>query len=67
MKSMYKITALSAGLLFAIAAQAYRYVGSGNSGMSTQNNDEPVATRAAACAPATALLDLEWNNVRARI
>jgi hypothetical protein len=67
MKSIYKITALSAGLLFAVAAQAYRYVGSGNSGMSTQNNDEPVATRAAACAPATALLDLEWNNVRARI
>ena len=26
-----------------------------------------VQTRASACAPATALRDLEWNNVRARV
>ena len=67
MKSMYKIAAFSAAVMLSLGAQAYRYVGSGNSGMATQNNETPSATRAAACAPATALLDLEWNNVRARI
>ncbi|MFM7104484.1 MAG: hypothetical protein ACKOW8_03110, partial [Flavobacteriales bacterium] len=54
------------GVFASIAnASAYKYMG-GTGGMTTQDNS-PSQVRSAACAPATALLDLEWNNVRATI
>ena len=72
MKGIQKIVSLATALLVASSSFAYRYYGSSSSnatGMTTQNNHSTPATevRAASCAPATALLDLEWNNGQARI
>ena len=57
---------LSAALL-STQALAYKYVGPNVNGTDTNNGNTQPALRAAACAPATALRDLEWNNVRALI
>ena len=43
-----------------------QYVGAGTPG-ETAGSAPQINLRAAACAPATALRDLEWNNVRALI
>jgi len=50
----------------ASTAWGYKYVGAGTPGETAGSNTQP-ALRAAACAPATGLRDLEWNNVRALI
>ena len=54
----------------ASSAFAYKYVGSGvhggHEGQAQQNTTQD-ASRAAACAPASATTDLEYNNVRALI
>jgi hypothetical protein len=47
-------------------AMALRYMGT-NAGMTANGSSTQQSTRSAACAPATGLRDLEWNNVRARI
>ena len=64
-----RITLLLTAALLSTSAFAYKYVGP--EGPGANNSDDIVsaepATRAAACAPATALRDLEWNNVRALI
>ena len=72
MKSFAKFGILALIVCFASQANAMRYMGStnnGGGGMTTNNNNDVTAqdSRAAACAPATGLRDLEWNNVRARI
>ena len=64
-----RITLLLTAALLSTSAFAYKYVGPEGPGANNSNDivsAEP-ATRAAACAPATALRDLEWNNVRALI
>ena len=67
-KSIKKVLALVCAGVFAVPAMAYKYEGAiveGNGG-----NDQVTSTsstRAAACAPATALRELEFNNVRALI
>jgi hypothetical protein len=52
-------------------AYAYKYVGGNTDGGGEShpenNGTNAVSTRAAACAPATGLRDLEWNNVEALI
>ncbi|NQX90758.1 MAG: T9SS C-terminal target domain-containing protein, partial [Flavobacteriales bacterium] len=66
MKSLKFTLVLGSLLMFAQGVFAYKYVGlAGESnGQETSNLNK---TRSAACAPATALRDLEWNNVRALI
>ena len=64
-----RFTLLLTAALLSSPAWAYKYVGPNGPGANDQTNEvtaEP-ATRAAACAPATGLRDLEWNNVRALI
>ena len=64
-----RFTLLLTAALLSSSAWAYKYVGPNGPGATDQTNEvtaEP-ATRAAACAPATGLRDLEWNNVRALI
>ena len=64
-----RFTLLLTAALLSSPAWAYKYVGPNGPGATDQTNEvtaEP-ATRAAACAPATGLRDLEWNNVRALI
>jgi len=67
MKRIYSI--LVVALLAAQPMLAYKYVPAGNPGET--NNDNNVEAlpqqRSAACAPATALRDIEWNNVKALI
>ena len=63
---MNRILSLSALCLIASTAWGYKYVGTGTPGETAGSNAQP-ALRAAACAPATGLRDLEWNNVRALI
>jgi hypothetical protein len=65
-KQMNRILSFSALFLFASTAWGYKYVGAGTPGETAGSNTQP-ALRAAACAPATGLRDLEWNNVRALI
>ena len=65
-KNMNRILSLSALCLIASTAWGYKYVGAGTPGETAGSNAQP-ALRAAACAPATGLRDLEWNNVRALI
>ena len=64
-----RIIILLTAALLSTPAFAYKYAGP--EGPGAHNSDDQVtaepATRAAACAPATALRDLEWNNVRALI
>lgn len=54
--------------LLSLSAFAYRYVGS-NAEMGKEDiaEQKSVGSRAAQCAPAVGLRDLEWNNVRTRI
>jgi hypothetical protein len=53
-------------LISSMNMMALRYMGP-NSGLSGGVSSTLQNTRSAACAPATGLRDLEWNNVRARI
>ncbi|MFY8136770.1 MAG: hypothetical protein ACOVMR_01615, partial [Flavobacteriales bacterium] len=67
-----KISLLALAIGMISNAQAMRYMGanSNNGGGMSTNDDHgqsALGTRAAACAPAQGLRDLEWNNVRARI
>ena len=67
MKRLFTIIAISA--LAYEPASAYRYVAPGENG-GTNNNDntaQQYQLRSAACAPATALRYIEWNNVKALI
>ncbi|MFY7970707.1 MAG: T9SS type A sorting domain-containing protein [Flavobacteriales bacterium] len=69
MNTVRKISLLALALLAVQSVFAYRYPTSGNGnnpGMTTNTTDSS-APRVAACAPATGLRDLEWNNVRAII
>ena len=63
---MNRILSLSALCFIASTAWGYKYVGAGTPGETAGSHAQP-ALRAAACAPATGLRDLEWNNVRALI
>ena len=63
---MNRIITLSALCLMASTSWGYKYMGAGTPGENEGSNTQP-ALRAAACAPATGLRDLEWNNVRALI
>ena len=68
MKRIYSI--LIATLLAASPAFAYKYVGANGPGGADTGNGSVEAMpqlRASACAPATALRDIEWNNVKALI
>lgn len=70
-KAIFKITLTAlVSIVLTTSGFALRYMG-GNSGGGGINgsggNNETTEVRAAACAPATGLRDLEWNNVRARI
>ncbi len=65
-KITQKLLVLALSISLSISASAHRYqglVGGGNS----DNSSQPIQDRAAACSPATAIRDLEWNNVQARI
>ena len=64
---MIRIFTLTAFTLLASSAWGYKYVGEGTPGETDGNNGAAPALRASACAPATGLRDLEWNNVRALI
>ncbi len=77
-KIIRNISLLALAIALATDASSMRYMGSGNSngnggGNGTNSNTDPRLTqeeeytRAAACAPANALTNLELNNVRARI
>ena len=63
---MNRILSFTALCLMASTAWGYKYVGAGTPG-ETAGIAPQINLRAAACAPATALRDLEWNNVRALI
>ena len=65
-KQMNRILTLTTLCLLGSTAWGYKYVGEGTPGETAGSNTQP-ALRAAACAPATGLRDLEWNNVRALI
>ncbi|MDP4952391.1 MAG: hypothetical protein NWQ53_02005, partial [Flavobacteriales bacterium] len=65
MKSIKYTIALLAILLSADASWAYKYIGAVEG--ATNNNQSSDQTRAAACAPSSALTDLAWNNVSALI
>jgi hypothetical protein len=68
MQFINKTFALAAILALAVPAMAYKYTPSGLPGQTEQGSaGQAGTTKAAACAPATALRDLEWNNVRALI
>lgn len=64
-----RFTLLLTAALLSSPAWAYKYVGPNGPGANNQDDQVTAQpeTRAAACAPATALRDLEWNNVRALI
>jgi hypothetical protein len=65
MKTVGKLIALLVAVLISSSdAMAYKYVGSG---IVDGGNTEDDGTRAAACAPATGLRQMEYNNVRALI
>ena len=63
---MNRITFFTALCMMASTAWGYKYVGAGTPG-ETAGSAPQINLRAAACAPATGLRDLEWNNVRALI
>ena len=68
MSTMTRFSLLLAAVLLGGQAWAYKYTGSlGGASHSDNTVTEEPALRAAACSPATALRDLEWNNVRALI
>ena len=66
MRTIFLLTLASC---FTLPALAYKYTGPNGPGETANDTDVAALpqTRAAACAPATALRDLEWNNVRALI
>ena len=70
-KLMKRILSLFAVVLFAQPLLAYKYVGDPIPGANDNSNNNSTEVlpqlRSAACAPATALRDIEWNNVKALI
>lgn len=65
---IYQLTsALAFFVLISVQGFAYKYIGSGLSNNNDPHLNGSDGPRAAQCAPATGLRDLEWNNVRARI
>ncbi|MCH2197485.1 MAG: hypothetical protein MK081_01780 [Flavobacteriales bacterium] len=68
MKAMKNVIAFVIAALLVVPMSAYKYEGTLVEANGNENgNVGTQQTRAAACAPATALRDLEWNNVRALI
>ncbi|MDZ4824412.1 MAG: T9SS C-terminal target domain-containing protein, partial [Flavobacteriales bacterium] len=73
MSKSEKIKALAIFIFVSFCTQvfAYKYTGGngngGGGGQTNTGNNVEQNTRAAACAPATALMDLAWNNVEALI
>jgi hypothetical protein len=67
-KATKKILVLALTISLSIGVSARRYEGPGGGGISNNSgSSEAIQDRAAACGPATAIRDLEWNNVQARI
>jgi hypothetical protein len=66
MNKVLSIVSTVALALISMDGMSLRYMGP-NAGLSGGSQSEMLQTRSAACAPATGLRDLEWNNVRARI
>ena len=69
-KLMKRILSLFAIVLLAQPLLAYKYVSSIPGANDDSNNNGTSVLpqlRSAACAPATALRDIEWNNVKALI
>jgi len=70
-KIMRRILSIFAIVLIAQPLLAYKYVGNGGPGATDNSNNNGSVVqpqlRSAACAPATALRNIEWNNVRALI
>ena len=70
-KIMKRILSIFAVVLIAQPLFAYKYVGNGGPGATDNSNNNGSVVqpqlRSAACAPATALRNIEWNNVRALI
>ncbi len=67
MRTYHQLVALALFVIISMPSMAYKYVGNGP-GMTTNNAGMSSGeTRAAACAPATGLVDQQWNNVKARI
>ncbi|MFN0031936.1 MAG: T9SS type A sorting domain-containing protein [Flavobacteriales bacterium] len=71
-RSIFKITIAALVIFTTTNAFALRYMGSNGGGGGDvapphPGDSQQGQVRAAACAPATGLRDLEWNNVRARI
>ncbi|MBT7652345.1 MAG: T9SS C-terminal target domain-containing protein, partial [Flavobacteriales bacterium] len=68
---MKRILSIFAVVLIAQPLFAYKYVGNGGPGATDNSNNNGSVVqpqlRSAACAPATALRNIEWNNVRALI
>ncbi|MEZ7817369.1 MAG: T9SS C-terminal target domain-containing protein, partial [Flavobacteriales bacterium] len=68
---MKRILSLFAVVLIAQPLLAYKYVGDPVPGANDDSNNNSTEVlpqlRSAACAPATALRDIEWNNVKALI
>ena len=63
---MNRITFFTALCMMASTAWGYKYVGAGSTGETPGMTHQP-ALRSEACAPATGLRDLEWNNVKSLI
>ncbi|MFM9985003.1 MAG: T9SS C-terminal target domain-containing protein [Flavobacteriales bacterium] len=69
-KTFLKSTLAVLALIISTHGSALRYMGANSGGGGVAHpgdNLQAEGTRAAACAPATGIRDLEWNNVRARI
>ena len=70
-KLMKRILSIFAIALLAQPVLAYKYVGNSGPGATDDSNNNGTTVlpqlRSAACAPATALKDIEWNNVKALI
>jgi len=70
-KLMKRIISIFAIALLAQPVLAYKYVGNSGPGATDDSNNNGTTVlpqlRSAACAPATALKDIEWNNVKALI
>jgi hypothetical protein len=62
-----RISLIITAALITTQGLAYKYTGPNVNGTDSNGASQQPALRAAACAPATALRDLEWNNVRALI
>ena len=67
MKSFKHILLLAITLLVGQAAYSYKYVGTEEQSTADSQVQSATGTRAAPCAPSTAIRDLEWNNVRATV